>query len=230
MLMDITLRPEDRERIDRSRTRGWILEPDAKAILENCGLDLPRRAVADDADDAIEFMRDLGSPVAVKAVSEKILHKTEYGAVALNIDSPDRMRDEVARLLGLDGCTAVLVEEMVSGVEVFVGAKNDPQFGPVVILGMGGTSVEIYNDTAIRMAPLTETDVRSMAGSIKAAPMFTGFRGGAGIDMNALCRLVVRFSHICMAMEDCFDAMDLNPVICNTERCAVADARIILTT
>ncbi|HCY84278.1 MAG TPA: acetyl-CoA synthetase [Desulfobacteraceae bacterium] len=230
MLMDIRLTQEDKAIIEHSRSRGWVLEPDAKAILGNAGLGLPRRLVTNDIDEAFEFMEDVNMPVAAKAVSGSILHKTEHRAVSLNIDSRERLENEMARLLTLDGCSTVLVEEMVTGLELFVGAKNDAQFGPVVILGMGGTGVEIYNDTAVRMAPLTQTDVLSMADSLKAAALLTGFRGGSGIDMKGLCGLVVRFSHLAMAMEKDFQSMDLNPVICGPDGCTVADARIMLVT
>ncbi|MCG8619053.1 MAG: acetate--CoA ligase family protein [Desulfobacterales bacterium] len=228
--MTIRLTPEDKDIIERSKERGWILEPDAKTIFEHAGLELPRRVVTDDFEKAAQFMESLSTPVVVKAVSGSILHKTEYNAVALNIHSRKQLKGDMERLLALEGCNTVLVEEMVTGVELFVGAKNDAQFGPVVILGMGGTGVEIYNDTAVRMAPLTEGDVLSMAGNLKAAALLTGFRGGSGIDMKALCSLVVRFSHLAMAMEADFQSMDLNPVICSAEGCAVADARIMLIT
>ena len=132
------------------------------------------------------------------------------------------------RLLSLKGCSQVLVEEMVSGIEILVGAKNDTQFGPVVVLGPGGTGVELYNDTAIRMAPVNPADVYSMVDSLGAKPVFHGFRGRPGVNMEALVHLLVTFSGLIMDLEPFFESIDLNPVICTSDHCVVADARIML--
>jgi len=145
-----------------------------------------------------------------------------------HVQDPDTLAVQMARLLSLKGCDQVLVEEMISGIEVLVGAKNDLQFGPVVVLGLGGTSVEIYNDTAIRLAPVTEADVTSMVKALKAGPILEGFRGKPGVNMAALTRTLVDFSHLVMDLEPFFESIDLNPVMCDSDRCVVADARIIL--
>ena len=175
-----------------------------------------------------EFLKSIRTPVVVKAVSEKIIHKTEFNAVVTHISDPDQLTEQMQRLLTLDGCSQVLVEEMIHGIEVIVGAKNDYQFGPVIVFGIGGTSVEIYNDTAIRMAPLKAADVTSMVQSLKGKEILTGFRGAAGINMAALTDSMVKFSDLIMTFGDQFDSVDLNPVICTPDRCVVADARIIL--
>jgi succinyl-CoA synthetase beta subunit len=229
MLILERLDKADKACIQDSKERGWVLEPDAKAMLGRHGFDCPGHLVTSSLEDATAFLEDLSAPVVVKAVSPKILHKTEYNAVAVGVETKERLETEMTRLLDLDGCKSVLVEEMVGGIEIFVGAKNDGQFGPVVILGVGGTAVEIYNDTAIRMAPITPDDVESMVNSLKASTLFTGFRGGQGVNMLALTEMVVRFSHLSMALEQDFESMDLNPVICGPERCTVADARIMLS-
>ncbi|MEH0019181.1 MAG: acetate--CoA ligase family protein [Desulfobacter sp.] len=230
MLIHPKLTEADTTAIHASMDRGWMLEPDAKDMLARQGFDLPQRLNTDSPEAAAGFMASLSGPVVAKAVSPRILHKTEHNAVVVGIDNPRDLEQEMTRLLSLDGCGSVLVEEMVGGVEVFVGAKNDAQFGPVVILGVGGTAVEIYNDTAIRMAPVSPGDVQSMVDSLTGAPLLTGFRGGAGVDMDTLATLVVRFSHLAMALEPRFQSIDLNPVMCSPERCVVADARIMLAT
>ena len=166
--------------------------------------------------------------MVAKAVSKKILHKTECQAVVTGITTSRRLKKEMERLQGLEGCEAVLVEEMVQGLEVIVGAKNDFQFGPVVVFGIGGTSVEIYNDTAVRMAPLKPGDVFSMAASLKAKAILSGDRGKDGLNMEVLTYTLVRFSHLIMTLEKDMDSVDLNPVICTKDRCIIADARIIL--
>ncbi len=222
---------QDKACIHASTERGWVLEPDAKQILANQGFDVPDSIVTSDPETAGKFLAGTSGPVVIKAVSPKILHKTEHRAVVIGITEQDRLLQEMDRLLALEGCKTVLVEAMVpAGIELFVGAKNDPQFGPVVILGVGGTAVELYNDTAIRMAPIGPGDVASMVDSLKAGQVLKGFRGDAGVNMTALTDLMVRFSHLAMALEQSFLSMDLNPVICNPDNCMVVDARIILKT
>ena len=222
------LNVQEKQLLDDARPVGWVLEPAAKQLLAGRGLTIPKGVVTGSLDTARQFLVSFGGPVVIKAVSPRILHKTEHQAVIIGIEDPDILASEMTRLLSLDGCDQVLVEEMVSGIEVLVGAKNDPQFGPVVVLGLGGTSVEIFNDTAIRLAPIVASDVTSMVNSLGARPIFEGFRGRPGVDMAALARLLTNFSHLVMDLEPFFESIDLNPVICPPDRCVAADARIIM--
>ncbi|MFA5905740.1 MAG: acetate--CoA ligase family protein [Desulfobacula sp.] len=222
------LKKKIRTVIDAYKDLGWVLEPDAKAIMKSQGLDIPEFVLTGSFEKAEKFLKKINGPVVAKAVSRKILHKTEHQAVVTWITSGDHLKKEMERLQGLDGCEAILVEEMVRGLEVIIGAKNDFQFGPVVVFGIGGTSVEIYNDTAIRMAPLKPDDVSSMAASLKARALLSGYRGKPGVNMEILTRTLVKFSRLIMALEDDLESLDLNPVICTQDRCIIADARIIL--
>ena len=214
--------------IGESTGRGWVLEPDAKKIMKSAGLDIPASIVTADTGKALDFLKTMTGPVVAKAVSGDILHKTEHRAVVTDIEDPALLENQMKRLLSLPGCKTVLIEEMVKGLEVIVGAKNDFQFGPVIIFGTGGTGVEIYNDTAIRMAPLKSGDVLSMAQSLQAKQVLKGFRGMPGINMEVLATLMLAFSHLVMELAPEFESIDLNPVICTGDRCVIADARIIL--
>ncbi len=222
------LKKNSREIIEKSKPLGWVLEPDAKALMKSQGLDIPDSILINSLKEADRFLKKINSPVVAKAVSKKILHKTEYQAVVTGILSSDHLKKEMARLKQLDGCENILVEQMVQGIEVIIGAKNDFQFGPVVIFGIGGTSVEIYNDTAIRMAPLKPDDVSSMVESLKAKKIISGYRGKAGVNMEVLTRSIVNFSLFVMEIENDFESIDLNPVICTRDRCVIADAKMIL--
>jgi hypothetical protein len=117
---------------------------------------------------------------------------------------------------------------MLSGTELILGAKKDSQFGPVILLGLGGVGVEIYRDSSIRMAPLTGKDVRSMVSDLKARELIEGFRGSEPVNMEKLTETAVNFSTLALQLEEEIDSIDLNPVICNAEKCVIADARIIL--
>ncbi|MDZ7665733.1 MAG: acetate--CoA ligase family protein [Desulfotignum sp.] len=214
--------------LESARPAGWVLEPMAKEILTERHLTVPKGVLTDSVETAARFLAGCDGPVVLKAVSPQILHKTEHQAVVTHVQDSETLSSHMTRLLSLKGCDQVLVEEMVSGIEVLVGAKNDLQFGPVVVLGLGGTSVEIYNDTAIRLAPVTLADVISMVNALKAGPMLTGYRGKPGVNMAALTRMLKEFSHLIMDLEPFFESIDLNPVICDADRCVAADARIML--
>ena len=120
------------------------------------------------------------------------------------------------------------VEPMARGVELIVGATMDRQFGPVVLLGIGGTMVEIYKDTVVRMAPLNADDVRAMVKCLKAKALLEGYRGKPAVSIDPLTDLLVRFSEMAMDLEGEIASIDLNPVMASAEGCIVADARMIL--
>ena len=122
----------------------------------------------------------------------------------------------------------MLVEETVSGIELILGAKNDFQFGPVVLFGMGGLWVEIYRDVILRLAPLRQRDIDSMIWCLKARSLLEGFRGSNPVNFKELKKLLLTFSDFVLDLEGAMESIDLNPVFCNSERCVVADARIIL--
>jgi len=224
------LKKKGEDILEKSRSLGWVLEPDAKKILKLQGFDIPDFILTNSFEDADLFLKNCNGPVVAKAVSKKIVHKTEQHAVVTGIHSSDRLKSEMERLQKLDGCENILVEQMVQGIEIIIGAKNDFQFGPVIVLGIGGTSVEIYNDTAIRMASIKPGDVISMVDSLKAGKILYGYRGKPGVNMERLTHLMVNFSLFVMEFENDIESVDLNPVICTQDLCVIADARIILQT
>ncbi len=161
-------------------------------------------------------------------VSPRIVHKSDSDGVAVGIDTDGELTETFTRLSRIEGFAGVLVEEMISGLELIVGAKIDYQFGPVILLGIGGTGVEIYRDITMRMAPLRERDVESMVKGLKARPLLEGYRGSEPINLSELTRLLITFSELVMDLEESIESIDLNPVICSSTTCVVADARIML--
>ncbi len=214
--------------ITDAESSGWVMEPEAKALFREAGLPVPRFAWAKTVEAAAGFANDTGYPVVAKIVSPKVVHKSDVGGVVAGIRSEVELRNAFERLRGLDGFAGVLVEEMVAGIEMILGAKNDAQFGPVVLLGMGGTGVEVYNDVAIRMAPLDERDVADMLPCLKGYKLLKGYRGQPAVDMAALSETVIGFSRLLMDLEPYFESIDINPLMCSPEGCVIADARIIL--
>jgi len=222
------LTEEMRAIIEAGRPQGWVLEPEAKRLLALTGIPVPRHVWAREEAAAVSAGAAIGYPVAVKVVSPAIVHKSDVGGVVLGLNSAGELRDAFLGLSALQGFQGVLVEEMVAGAELILGAKDDYQFGPVVLLGMGGTAVEIYRDTALRMPPLTGADVMSMIRGLKAERLLEGYRGGEPIDFAALSDLVVRFARLAMDLEGLAASMDLNPLLCSARGCLAADARIML--
>lgn len=215
--------------IQASRKTGWVLEPDAKRLMGIAGLTVPRFEVATSPDEAATFAAEIGYPVVTKVVSRQILHKSDSGGVVTGIDDEEEVREVFGRLSALEGFEGMIVEETLGGIELIVGAKIDHQFGPVVLLGIGGTGVEIYKDTSLRMAPLEPTDVADMVGELTGRALIEGHRGSEPINMDKLSELLVAFSKLIMQLEEEIESIDLNPVMCTAERCIVADARIILS-
>ena len=211
-----------------SRAAGWVLEPEAKRLLGMAGLTIPRYGWAKSPDEAIAFAREIGYPVVAKVVSPRIVHKSEHGGVVVGIRSDDTLRAAFERFRSLEAFAGMLVEEMVAGLELIVGAKVDEQFGPVILLGIGGTGVEIYKDATIRMAPLREQDADSMMKGLKAHELLEGYRGAEPVNVAELRRLLLTFSGLAMDLQDRIESIDLNPVKCGGSKCIVADARIIL--
>ncbi len=214
--------------LSKSEEWGWVLEPDAKRLLSLAGMDVPEFIWTDRLNEAIEFAERIGYPVVVKVVSPKVVHKTEAGGVAVGIDNKIALGEAFHRFSDIEGFTGVLVEESVSGVEMIVGSKIDYQFGPVILLGIGGTGVEIYKDTTLRMAPIGPEDVISMLNSLKAHRLLEGYRGAEPISLEELTRNLGAFSSLMMDLGEAVTSIDLNPVFCSATRCVVGDARIML--
>jgi len=223
------LTPKTRAIMAESQEQGWILEPQAKQIFSSVGLTVPAFASVRTDQEAVRFAEKIGYPVVAKIVSPQVLHKSDVGGVVTAIDSEDNLKNVLARFRRMEGFVGMLIEEMVAGdIELIVGAKIDYQFGPVILLGMGGTAVEIYRDIVLKMAPLNPGNVESMLKNLKAYKLLTGYRGKAPVNLDELRRLLITFSEVVMEMAEKIESIDLNPVICTATQCVIADARILL--
>lgn len=222
------LTQEMKEIIRTSKDIGWVLEPQAKRFFSLAGLKVPRHVLATRVEEAVAFIKAIGYPMVAKVVSPDVIHKSDVNGVEVGIDSEERLRAIFDRFSRIEGFMGALVEEMVSGVELIVGAKNDFHFGPVILLGTGGIWAEIYKDVVLRMAPLKQEDIDSMRRCLKSRHLLEGYRGAKPIHSEELNQLLLTFSELVMDLEKEFESIDLNPVICNSDRCVVADARIML--
>jgi hypothetical protein len=216
------------EILNKSKKIGWVLEPDAKKLLANYNLHSPDYIFVKNFDETISFVKKTGFPLVCKVVSPDIIHKSDVGGVVVGIKNNRELKSAFEKLIQLKGALGVLIEKMVKGVELIIGAKNDTQFGPVILIGMGGVGVEIYKDVAIRMAPLKEKDIDDMLSSLQCFPLLKGYRGEKGIKLEVLKNMILNFSKLTIEIKDYFESIDLNPVICSDKNCFVADARIML--
>lgn len=226
-------RDEARRLVDAALARGeeWLTPGDVRALLECYGLRMPRERIVDTPAAAARASVEVGLPVALKAVSPTVVHKTDVGAVCLDLDSPDRVETEArqmaARLTGLGHAVEHFeVQEMVpQGVEVLVGMVNAGGFGPLVACGAGGVLTELTGDVATRMAPLDERDAREMLESLRAWRLLNGYRGSPPADIRALEGVIHRVS----ALADDVAAiaeLDCNPVVVLEDGAVVVDARV----
>jgi acyl-CoA synthetase (NDP forming) len=226
--MPAMLKEEIRVILGHSQKHGWVLEPDAKRLLKLAGIRVPKFSWVKTINDALDFAHQNGYPVVAKVVSPETIQKSDAGGVALGIADDGSLSETFERFSAIKGFCGMLVEESLSGLELIVGAKMDYQFGPVVLLGIGGTGVEIYRDTMLRMAPLRPDDATSMLKGLKAYQLLEGYRGADPINVPQLTHLLITFSELVMQVEPYVETIDLNPVMCSADQCVVADARIML--
>lgn len=210
--------------------QGEFLEPQAMGWLSAHGLPVPDFRFIADEISAVEGCRAVGYPAVMKIVSPEIIHKSEVGGVIIGIRGDEEARGAFRRLeaggrgKGMRG--AVIYPLLSKGQEVLLGCSRDPQFGPVVALGMGGIYTEILRDISLRIAPVTVEEARAMIRELKAYPILCGARGQAPGDLDALAEAIVNFSRLPFLYPE-IEEMDLNPVFLFQKGLLVADVRVI---
>ncbi len=201
--------------IDRFGEEGGWLDPEAVAeVLAAFAIRLPAAETAASAEDAVAAARRIGGAVAMKLVAPSVVHKSDAGAVALNVSGEDEIRRVFDELMAIaPDAEGVLVQEMIeSGQEVLVGMTEDPSFGPLIAFGLGGVFVELIGDVSFRLHPLTDVDAESMIHEIRTAPLLDGYRGASPRDVDALAELLERVSAMVTALPEMVE-LDLNPVM-----------------
>jgi acyl-CoA synthetase (NDP forming) len=211
-----------------------LTEREGKEVLAAYGVPVVRDLLTHSADEAARAAAEVGLPVVLKVESPDIPHKTEAGVIRLNLRSEAEVRqayEEVMRnanaVTPAPRITGVLVQPLVpQGTEIMVGARVDPQFGPMVVVGLGGVFVELLKDTAVRLAPVGPREARRMLGQLKAQRALQGFRGSAPVDLERLADIVARISELAADQRARVSELDVNPLICAGERIIAVDALI----
>jgi acetyltransferase len=189
---------------------------------------------ADDPDTAVEVAIDLGFPVALKISSPDILHKSDIGGVRLNLDSPDAVKNAYNEIIAATrniqpqvAAKDVLVNKMAPpGLEVIVGMNRDPQFGPVILFGLGGIMVEIFQDVTLGLLPITRDRAMAMIREVKGHKLLSGYRGQPPVDEHALADCILSVAKLAESHPEIVE-IDLNPVLAYPDGILVVDARII---
>lgn len=210
-----------------------ITEESAKKILENYDVKVPAYALVTTPDEAFKKANEIGFPLVAKIVSPQILHKTDVGGVKVGLSSAEEVKsvfsDMYGRLSKEYPVKGVLLEKMVpQGIELIVGLQNDAQFGPVMMIGLGGIYTEIFKDVVFRVLPITKEDVKDMLESLKGKQILRGFRGSEPIDVDNLSNALLNISKLGVDMANYYESIDFNPVVVYPRDYAVVDAKIIL--
>jgi acetate---CoA ligase (ADP-forming) len=219
--------------------RKEITEREAKLLLSQYGIPVTREKLATDAHSANQIADSLGYPVVLKVESKDILHKTDVGGVKLNIRNAEELKaafeemvSKIKKKQPQAEIQGILVQEMIQeqGIEAIVGISRDPQYGPTVMFGLGGVLVEVLEDVALRICPITEADAFEMIREVKGFKILQGFRGRPMADVEAIVSVLLRLSQLAMDLEENISEMDINPLLVFQEGKGVIalDSRIVL--
>jgi acyl-CoA synthetase (NDP forming) len=217
--------------------RSALTEADGKRLLAAFGVRAPRSVTVRGPEQAADAVRELAGPFVVKVVSPDILHKSDVGGVALNLEDADAVADAVRAMSARPQIAAArvegyLIEEMLpAGQEIVVGAVRDPYFGPMLMVGLGGVFVEVLKDVAFRICPITEHDARDMLDELRGSAVLEGVRGGRPANREAIVDVLLRVGGadgLLMRLGDELDEVDINPLIVSDTAAVAADARFIL--
>ncbi|HET9477053.1 MAG TPA: acetate--CoA ligase family protein [Dehalococcoidia bacterium] len=224
------------EVIDSARSQGRtvLTEIESKQILAEAGIPVAAAQLAKTPAEAAELALKAGFPAVLKIVSPEITHKSDIGGVKVGLGSAEEVRTAFAEVVAaarkadpkaqIDG---VAVQKMApAGTEVIVGMSKDPQFGPVLMFGLGGIFVEVLKDVAFRIVPLEPRDARQMVREIKGYPVLEGVRGQPPADVAALEGLILKLSAFVEAHPE-IEELDLNPVFAYADGVIAVDARIV---
>ena len=213
-------------RMEAEGTKGGYLAPDTvHEILECAGIPMVPELVASNKDELISFATRVGYPVVAKVVGP--VHKSDVGGVTLNIRTPEHLALEFERMMKIEGATGVMVQKMLKGTELFIGAKYEERFGHVVLCGLGGIFVEVLKDVSSGLAPLSYGEAYSMIRSLRGYKILKGTRGQAGINEQKYAEIIVRLSTLLRFATE-IKEMDINPLLADEHDVVAVDARILI--
>lgn len=214
--------PLVRDIIDKSAD-GYLEPGVIQQLLKAANIPVVKEHVVSSKEELLKVANETGFPLALKVVGP--VHKSDVGGVTLNIKSVKHLEAEFSRMMQIKGVTAVLIQQMLSGTELFIGAKYEPRFGHIILCGLGGIFVEVLGDVSSGLAPLTFSEAESMIRSLRSYRIIKGTRGKPGINESKFAEIIVRLSSLLRYATE-IKEMDLNPLIGSVDAITVVDARI----
>ena len=208
-----------------------LTEFESKKLLEDIGIVIPLQELTSSKEETVSASEKIGYPVVLKLMAEDIIHKSDTGAVKLNLKNREEVEGAYDELMMIhsDKEKLISVQKMAKEpiTELIIGMTTDPQFGPALMFGIGGILVEILEDVSFRIAPIEEYDAKEMIKEIKGFPILDGYRGKPKADIDAIIEVLMKISNLVTKYEEIFE-MDLNPVFIYEKGLVCVDARIIL--
>lgn len=214
----------------------WILtELESKTFLKQAGIPVVETRLAQTLKEAVLVSQRMGFPVALKIASPEIIHKSDSGGVRLSLRNASEVRaayreiiEGARKIFPSASLQGVSVQKMAKpGTEVIVGTSKDPQFGPVIMFGLGGIFVEVLKDVSFRIIPLSWKDALEMIEEIKGYPLLKGYRGKEPVDIQSLIEIILKISNL-MEQHPEIKELELNPIFAYKKGALAVDARIIL--
>jgi acyl-CoA synthetase (NDP forming) len=208
-----------------------LTEFESKELLQEIGIPVPLQKLTSSKDETLVAAEEIGFPVVLKLMAEDIVHKSDTGAVKLNIKDKGETENAFNELMAIESKSEKLIsvqkmaEEPIT--ELIIGMTTDAQFGPALMFGIGGILVELLEDVSFRIAPITEYDAKEMIHEIKGFPILDGFRGKPKADIDTIVDILMKISEFVVKHEE-INEMDLNPVFIYEKGIMCVDARIIL--
>jgi acyl-CoA synthetase (NDP forming) len=219
----------------RSKAEIVLNEVEAKKLLQDAGIPVIEARLARNREEAVAISKETGFPVALKIISPDIIHKSDIGGVKLGLENASKVVSAYNEMMAsvkqgqpearIEG---VSVQKMAtSGVEIIIGMNRDPQFGPVIMFGLGGILVEVLKDVSFRLVPVSKWDAAEMVSEIKGYRLLQGYRGQKPVDIQRLENIIVQVSDF-IEKNPRIKELDLNPLFADGKNIAAADARIVL--
>lgn len=209
--------------IVESSENGYLSPDKVQLLLDAAGIPRAGEAVVNSPAEAVAAAKNLGYPVVMKVVGP--VHKSDVGGVTLNVKDDATVSSEFERMIKIKDTTAVLIQPMLSGTQIFAGAKKEGEFGHMILCGLGGIFIEVLKDVQASLVPVSSVEARSMITSLKSYKIIEGVRGQEGVNMDAFVDSIVRLSALCTAAPEIAE-MDINPLLGNSRGVTAVDARI----
>lgn len=223
---DFSLPPVDKKlirNIIEDAPNGYLPPEKVQKLLDSAGISRAKEIVAHNEEEAIQGAKEIGFPLVMKVIGP--VHKSDVGGVALNINDFDTLKSKFHNMMTIPQTTAILMQPMLSGTQIFIGAKREGNFGHIVLCGLGGIFVEALKDISHSLSPVSQTEANEMIKGLKSYKILEGSRGQEGVNIPIFAEAIRRVSALCNAAPEIFE-MDINPLLGNSKQVIAVDARI----